>query len=162
MSPREEYIRSLKPQFYKPFSDMKQLASNVGRSPSTQWRRSIVYSRSCVSKRIGMQWRELQPKTASHTSVFKHTRRWIQAGIVQDAYTSVLQQYTHTHPPSHYIVNSTYVKNAFGRDGIGRNPVDRGRKAIKISALTDQDGIVYNIPQTHQTFVSSPPCYHPC
>ena len=103
----------------------------------------------CLLKlvRTGMQWRELQPKTASHISAFKHTRRWEQkqAGVVQDAYTSVLRQHARTHPPSHYIVDSTYVKNAFGRVGLGRNPVDRGRKAIKVSALTDQDGIVHNI-----------------
>lgn len=43
------------------------------------------------------------------------------------------------------FVDSTYVKNEFGRVGLGRNPVDRGRKALKISALTDQDDIVHNL-----------------
>ena len=42
----------------------------------------------CLFKlvRTGMQWRELQPQTASHISVFKHTRRWEQKqpGVVQD------------------------------------------------------------------------------
>ena len=105
-----------------------------------------------------MAWAS-KPKTASHISVFKHTRRWVHAGVVQDAYTSVLQQHARAHPPSHYIVDSSYVKNAVGRDGLGRNPVDRGRnpvdrgrnpldrgrKVIKVSAHTDQDGIVHNI-----------------
>ena len=41
----------------------------------------------CLFKlvRTGMQWRELQPTTASYITVFKHTRRWIQSGIVHDA-----------------------------------------------------------------------------
>ena len=88
----------------------------------------------CLFKlvRTGMQWRELQPKTASYITVFKHTRRWIQSGIVHDAYASLLQQHVRNHPSKHYIVDSTYVKNAFGRDSLGRNPVDRGRKAIKM------------------------------
>ncbi len=90
-------------------------------------------------------WRELQPTTASYITVFKHTRRWIQSGIVHDAYASLLQEHVRKHPSKHYIVDSTYVKNAFGRVGVGRNPVDRGRKALKISALTDQDGIVHNL-----------------
>ena len=101
----------------------------------------------CLFKlvRTGMQWRELQPTTASYITVFKHTRRWIQTGIVHDAYASLLQEHVRKNPSKHYIVDSTYVKNAFGRVGLGRNPVDRGRKALKISALTDQDGIVHNL-----------------
>ena len=58
---------------------------------------------------------------------------------------SLLQGHVRNHPSKHYIVDSTCVKNAFGRVGLGRNPVDRGRKALKISALTDQDGIVHNL-----------------
>ena len=42
-------------------------------------------------------------------------------------------------------VDSTFVKNAYGRYGLGRNPTDRGRRALKLSALTDQDGIVHNL-----------------
>ena len=90
-----------------------------------------------------MQWRELQPRSAPYTAVFKHTRRWLQAGIVQDTYASLLQEHVRRHPSTRYIVDSTYVKNSFGRVGLGRNPVDRGRKAH--SALTDQDGTVHNL-----------------
>ena len=92
----------------------------------------------CLFKlvRTGMQWRELQPTTASYITVFKHTRRWIQSGIVHDAYASLLQEHVRNHPSKHYIVDSTCIKNAFGRVGLGRNPVDRGRKALNISDPT--------------------------
>ena len=50
--------------------------------------------------------------------------------------TEVLREYNRARPPSHYIVDSTYVKNAYGRTGLGRNPVDRGRKALKVSAIS--------------------------
>ena len=33
--------------------------------------------------RTGMQWSEVRSNTASYTSVFKHTRRWIQAGVIE-------------------------------------------------------------------------------
>ena len=57
----------------------------------------------CLFKlvRTGMQWRELQPTTASYITVFKHTRRWIQSGIVHDAYASLLQQHVRNHPSKH-------------------------------------------------------------
>ena len=95
--------------------------------------------------RTGMQWSEVRSNTASYTSVFKHTRRWIQAGIIEASYSSVLQEYSQANHPRHYIVDSSYVKNAFGRQGLGRNPVDRGRKALKVSILTDHNGVVHNL-----------------
>jgi putative transposase len=95
--------------------------------------------------RTGMQWREVRAKSASHTAVFKHTRRWIQEGLIQASYAEVLREYNRTRPPLHYIVDSTYVKNAYGRVGLGRNPVDRARKALKVSALTDQNGVIHNL-----------------
>ena len=102
----------------------------------------------CLFKlvRTGMQWRELQPTTASYITVFKHTRRWIQSGIVHDAYACPCFRSTFGSIHRNItLLTRPYVKNAFGRVGVGRNPVDRGRKALKISALTDQDGIVHNL-----------------
>ena len=95
--------------------------------------------------RTGMQWSEVRSNTASYTSVFKHTRRWIQAGIIEASYSSVLQEYSQANRPRHYIVDSSYVKNAFGWQGLGRNPVDRGRKTLKVSILTDHNGVVHNL-----------------
>ena len=40
-----------------------------------------------------------------------------------------------------HCIDSTFVKNIYGRDCIGRNPTDRGRMATKVSALVDQDGL---------------------
>ena len=54
-------------------------------------------------------------------------------------------RYISYYPHSHYSVDSIYIKTAFGREDPGRNPVDRRRKAIKVSALTNQDGIVHII-----------------
>ena len=36
-------------------------------------------------------------------------------------------------------MDSSYVKNAFGRQGLGQNPVDRGRKELKAKATTDHE-----------------------
>jgi len=36
-------------------------------------------------------------------------------------------------------MDSSYVKNAFGRQGLGQNRVDRGRKELKAKATTDHE-----------------------
>ena len=33
----------------------------------------------------------------------------------------------------------------YGRCGLGRSPVDRGRKGLKVSILTDCNGVMYNM-----------------
>ena len=93
--------------------------------------------------RTGMQWRELQPKNASYVTVAQTMHKWIGKGIFEDAYKKVLKLYMKHHPAKYYCIDSSYVKNAFGRDVVGRNPVDRGRKATKVSVITDQNGIVH-------------------
>lgn len=39
------------------------------------------------------------------------------------------------------IADTSFVKNVFGRDCVGASPFDRGRKATKVSTITDQHGI---------------------
>eukprot|EP00966_Prymnesium_polylepis_P053735 1241972-Prymnesium_polylepis.1 len=69
-----------------------------------------------------------------------HTRRWIQSGTVHAAYASLLQEHDRNHPSKHHIVDSTHVQNAFGRVGLGRDPVDRGRTALKQGIRTHGSG----------------------
>jgi hypothetical protein len=91
--------------------------------------------------RTGMQWRELTPQTASYITVFKHTHRWATADLFQRAYTRCLQAYSATHPARRYELDS--VKNQYERaSGLGRNPTDRGRKALKLAAVVDHNGVV--------------------
>ena len=43
------------------------------------------------------------------------------------------------------FVDSSHVKNVYGRFGLGRSPVDRGRKWLKVLILTDCNGVMHNI-----------------
>jgi transposase len=93
--------------------------------------------------RTGMQWRELVPQTASYITVFKHTHRWAIAGLFEKAYTRCLQAYSATHPARRYELDTSFVKNQYGRaSGLGRNPTDRGRSALKLAAVVDHNGVV--------------------
>jgi putative transposase len=38
-------------------------------------------------------------------------------------------------------IDTSFVKNVYGRDCVGRNPTDRGRKATKLSAIVATDGV---------------------
>ena len=91
--------------------------------------------------RTGMQWRELKPDSVSHITVFKWTHLWMREGVFKTAYTRLLRLYQRDKRPKYYCIDSSYVKNVYGRDCTGRNPTDRGRRATKLSAVVDDLGI---------------------
>ena len=92
--------------------------------------------------RTGMQWRELDA-TVSYTTVFRRFHAWAAAGIFSKAYVRALATYRRLHPTAYYCVDSSYVKNRFGQRGVGRNHTDRGRKALKLSVVTDHNGVCF-------------------
>ncbi len=95
--------------------------------------------------RTGMQWREVEITSVTYSSMFKHVKRWVDHNIIQDAYSAILNMYASKCDGKYYIVDSTHVKNVYGRGGLGRSPVDRGRKGLKVSVLADCNGVVHNI-----------------
>ena len=95
--------------------------------------------------RTGMQWREVEVKSVTYSSLFKHVQRWIASDIIQSAYSAVLNLYATACDGKYYIIDSSHVKNVYGRSGLGRSPVDRERKGLKVSILTDCNGVVHNI-----------------
>ena len=90
--------------------------------------------------RTGMQWRELQPKNVSFITVFKTMHKWIAADLFRIVYRRLLRLYARSRRPRYYCVDSSFVKNVYGTDCIGRNPTDRGRMATKLSTIVDDRG----------------------
>ena len=97
--------------------------------------------------RTGMQWRELDaiPGEVHYTTVFRRFRTWGSAHVFETAYTRALQTYRRLRRVQHYCVDSSYVKNRFGRRCVGRNHTDRGRKALKLSLLVDDLGVTHGV-----------------
>jgi hypothetical protein len=56
-----------------------------------------------------------------------------------------LVTYKKLQPTTRYCIDSSYVKNRFGQECIGRNHTDRGRKALKLSAIVDQHGMPHGL-----------------
>ena len=69
----------------------------------------------------------------------------MQQNVFKDVYTRLLSLYTNKFRPRRYCVDSSMVKNVYGRDKLGRNPVDRGRKGSKITVVVDHHGIVHSL-----------------
>ena len=71
-------------------------------------------------------------------SVYHYFNLWSKARLCEnDFYAAV----TARQPVWGFVVvDTSFIKNVFGRDVTGRNPTDRGRQATKISLLTDRRG----------------------
>lgn len=103
--------------------------------------------------RSGMTWRNLQfclhgKKVTWHT-IFYWFQKWSKAHIFRDAYHHLLALYTKRRilrkPILHFFTDTTFVKNLFGEDCLGPSPVDRGRKACKLSVICDDMGVVHSL-----------------
>ena len=95
--------------------------------------------------RSGMSWRCLaHVRDAPDWRTVHHTfTRWSRAHVFRETARALVRLYRRQTRRAcrHGALDSTYVKNLRGRDVVGRNPCDRGRRATKVSALVDDTGI---------------------
>ncbi len=88
--------------------------------------------------RTGCQWSQLHVHNSSYKTVFHHFNLWSKARIFENVFYETVKERT---PIGGAVaVDTSFVKNVFGKDVTGRNPTDRGRKATKVSLLTDRRG----------------------
>ena len=100
-----------------------------------------VIDRIAYVLRTGCQWSNLPVEGGSWKTVYHWFSVWSKKHIFQQVFHKVLSIYLrHRGCPKHMLVDTSFVKNVFGRDCLGKSPVDRGRKATKVSALTDDVG----------------------
>ena len=85
--------------------------------------------------RTGMQWRHLKPKLVSFITVFKVMHKWIAANLFRKAYQTLLRLYSRQRRPRYCCVDSSFVKNVYGKNCLGRNPTDRGRMGTKVTTI---------------------------
>lgn len=91
----------------------------------------------------GCPWRSLKSEHSSFQTVHRHFMIWSKQEIFKKAYTIAfkLQNRPTRRNLRFQCIDSSFVKNIYGRDCRGRNPTDRGRSATKLSAIVDQDGL---------------------
>ena len=94
--------------------------------------------------RTGAPWRDV--RNIDFRAAHRHFIRWARLGVFESAYQKLLRLVRRPRRDrSFLVVDTTFVKNVFGTDVVGRNPTDRGRKATKMVALVDEKGLPHSI-----------------
>ena len=86
----------------------------------------------------GCQWSRLPVENSSYKTVYHYFSKWSKARVFEDAFYEMVR----ARPTKNttLIADTSFVKNVHGTQVLGRNPTDRGRKATKVSLLTDKQG----------------------
>ncbi len=94
--------------------------------------------------RTGAPWRDV--RNIDFRTAHRHFIRWARLGVFESAYQKLLRLVRRPRRDrSFLVVDTTFVKNVFGTDVVGRNPTDRGRKATKMVALVDEKGLPHRL-----------------
>ena len=114
--------------------------SRVGRPRTLEL--SYVLDRISYVLRTGCQWSNLPVQNGSWKTIYHYFSCWSKRHLFERAFQDLLQFYVRRRGglSKNIVVDTSFVKNVFGRDCLGRSPVDRGRKATKVSAITDDTG----------------------
>lgn len=89
----------------------------------------------------GCQWSHLEVRNGSWKTVYHYFNKWSGTHLFQKAYGHILALYHKDRGiGDKLLLDTSFIKNIFGRDCVGPSPFDRGRKATKVSALVDGYG----------------------
>ena len=103
---------------------------------------SYILDRILFLLSTGCQWSKLPLSHGSWKTVYHYFSIWSKHHIFLNAYEDLVRVYLKIRPRSPIkVVDTTFVKNVFGRNCVGSNPFDRARKATKVSAVVDHKGI---------------------
>ena len=114
--------------------------SNMGRPRILEL--CYVLDRISYVLRTGCQWSNLPVQNGSWKTIYHYFAQWSKQHLFERAFHDLLQFYLRRRGglSKNIVVDTSFVKNVWGRDCLGRSPVDRGRKATKVSAVTDDIG----------------------
>jgi len=88
--------------------------------------------------RTGCQWSQLDVLGSSYKTVYHYFNLWSKAQLFESVFYAAVN--ARTPQAGAVVADTSFVKNVHGKDVTGRNPTDRGRKATKVSLLTDSHG----------------------
>ena len=81
-------------------------------------------------------------------TVYHYFNLWSKRRVFEKAFEDLATSYLRTSPAKPLVVDTSFVKNIYGVEVVGRNPTDGGRKATKVSLLCDERGAPLHV------------CYH--
>ena len=121
------------------------------RSPQGRRRKlSLAYilDRIFYVCRTGCQWSQLHVNNSSFKTVFHYFNLWSKARIFENIFYDVVNGRRAV--SGSLVVDTSFVKNVYGRDVTGRNPTDRGRKATFLLDRLSRDTSLFCFPQSEQ------------
>ena len=98
-----------------------------------------IWDRILYICRTGCQWSQLPVPGASYKTVYHYFALWSKARLFENIFYALAETVASTGQGS-LVLDTSFVKNVHGSDVLGPNPTDRGRKASKVSLLTDSRG----------------------
>ncbi len=116
--------------------------SQRGRAPQGRHRKlSLAYilDRIFYVCRTGCQWSQLDVNGSSYKTVYHYFNLWSKARLFENVFYATVNSRAPQEGP--LVADTSFIKNVHGKDVTGRNPTDRGRKATKLSMLTDSHGM---------------------
>ena len=134
----QRYEVEIRNSVFQAVADITPLRSEKrGRKPSLSI--ASLLDRIFHVCKTGYPWRDLEVEGASPKTVYHHFNRWSKTRVFERAFEVLRRKYLEL-PRKALIADCSFVKNRYGRDVLGPSPVDRGRKATKVSLLADERG----------------------
>ena len=106
------------------------------RGPHVKLSVAYIIDRVYYVCKTGCQWSTLEVEGGSYKTIFHYFNLWSKARLFEHAFFALSSSKPFITGP--LSIDTSFVKNVFGRDVIGRNPTDRGRKATKVSAMASR------------------------
>lgn len=98
-----------------------------------------------VVLQTGMPWRFVQrlKDPVDYRTAHRHFLAWARAGVFELAYRNLYRLLTRRRRRAtrHVVLDTSYVRNVFGEDVLGKNHTDRGRLGSKVFACVDDRGL---------------------
>lgn len=96
-------------------------------------------------------WNALNTYSCHYTTISKRFYLWSKIGIFKEAYYTFLSKYIYGKLINNIkwfqnlIIDSSMIKNMNGTECLGSNHYDRGRKAVKLSIICDQNKVPLSV-----------------
>ena len=109
------------------------------RGPPRKLTIPYVIDRSLHVCSTGCSWRDLEVQGGSPKTVYHHFNRWSRQKVFDAEFYELAKHYSESQGQTRgdLVADTSFVKNVHGRTVVGKCPVDRGRKATKVSVLSD-------------------------
>lgn len=92
--------------------------------------------------RTGCQWSAVDGMCGiSYKTAYHRFNIWSKKRLFEHAFYELASLYRQSHATLSLLVDTSHVKNVYGKQVLGSNHTDRGRKSTKVSVLSDSMGI---------------------